>query len=101
MAKISTDKILEINEVYYSLSGRQKTYAETARRTGVSASTVKKYIDPDFSPVNESSIKRLSIGDIPEYNIDVFKGIENIGALCILSDEEKEEMKELWKEMKI
>ena len=38
--KVTQENIIEMNEIYLKVG----TYAETARRTGFSASTVKKYI---------------------------------------------------------
>lgn len=91
------DKIL-INELYVKL----KTYAAVARETGFSPTTVKKYIIPNFTPQSEVKQKKITINDIPEdIDIDMFLKIENFGEFCVLSEEEKEDMKELWKEMVI
>lgn len=50
MAKRVTDAdIIKINTIYHSCGNK----AETARQTGFSASTVSKYIIPDFVPVKD------------------------------------------------
>lgn len=91
------DKI-RINELYLKYG----TYAEVARQTGFAPTTVKKYIIPNFTPQSEVKQKKITINDIPEdIDIDMFLKIENFGEFCALSEEEKEDMKELWKEMVI
>ena len=95
--KITPNDIKNINELYL----RYKTYAEVARQTGFSAGTVKKYIIKDFAPVAVENIKHVSLNDIPSFSSILFKGIDNYGDLCILSEEEKQDMEQLWKEMSI
>lgn len=93
--KVSYNDILEINRVYYDC----KTYTETARITGWSASTVKRYVDPNYSPVNETVVRRFSKHDMPPLDTSIFEGIDNFGELCVLGDTERDAIKELWKEM--
>jgi hypothetical protein len=95
--RVSTEDIRQMNEVYC----RCKSYAETARQTGWSASTVSKYVDKNYTPAAESDIKRFNISKMPEFSPIMFENITNFGELCTLSDEEKEEIKELWKELAI
>lgn len=92
-----TDKIL-INELYI----KYRTYAAVARETGFAASTVKKYIIPNYVPQAEIEIKTFTIEELPT-EIDYFTmaQIEDLGAICILSDEEKGEIRELWKELSL
>lgn len=94
--KVQKEDIILMNDLYYKLH----TYAAVARETGFSASTVSKYIDKNYKPVNKENIKRFT-GDLPEFSLDIFQSVEKLGDLCILSEEEKEEMKELWEEMSI
>lgn len=94
--RVSVDDIRQMNEIYYQC----KSYAETARQTGWSAATVRNYIDKNFSPVLEDKIHRFDPNtEMPEFSTEMFEGIENWGALCVLSDEEKIEIVELWEEI--
>ena len=52
-----SEDILRINELYY----KHKTYAEVARQTGFSASTVKKYVIPGWAPVATENIIKFNI----------------------------------------
>jgi hypothetical protein len=38
---------------------------------------------------------------MPEFSTEMFKGLDNFGDLCVLSDEEYEEIKQLWEEIAI
>jgi hypothetical protein len=51
-SKVTNEDILRINEIYY----KTKVYAETARQTGFSASTLKKYVIPGWQPVVTENI---------------------------------------------
>lgn len=98
--KVTNEDILQINSLYF----QYKTYAEVARQTGFSASTVKKYVDKNWTPVCVENIIRFDLTQLPDFLEQVsekFKGIENYGSLCILSGEEKEEMKVLWGEIAV
>ena len=98
-SKITNEDILRINELYY----KHKTYAEVARQTGFSASTVKKYVIPNWAPTASENIIRFDLSQIPDFEkaVEIFRGIDNYGYLCILTDFEAEEIKELWGEMAI
>ena len=94
--RVSVDDIRQMNEIYYKC----KSYAETARQTGWSASTVRVYIDKNFSPVLEDKIHRFDPNtEMPKFSTEMFEAIENYGDLCVLSDEEKIEIVDLWKEI--
>ena len=94
--RVSVHDIRQMNEIYYKC----KSYAETARQTGWSAATVRNYIDKNFSPVLEDKIHRFDPNtEMPEFSTEIFEGIENWGDLCVLSDEEKIEIVELWEEI--
>ena len=98
MAKRVTDNDIQMfNELYY----KYKTYAEVARQTGFSATTVKKYIISHWRPTESLKIKHLSESDIPPISIDCFKNLDNWGTLCELSESEIEEIKLLWEELSI
>lgn len=95
--KVTTDDIKQFNELYY----KYKSYAEVARQTGWSASTVSKYVDKNFQPVAVENVVRFEVSQLPTFSATAFETITNLGELCVLSDEEKEEIKELWKELMI
>lgn len=97
--KVTNEDIIRINEIYY----KTKVYAETARQTGFSASTVKKYIVPGWKPVEKKNITKFDMAQLPDFTraAEMFRGISNYGNLCVLTDYEKEQMKELWEELSI
>lgn len=98
MAKFSNEEIIKMNELYLEL----KTFSAVSRAMGGSPSptTVKKYIIQNY--VSKDNIKKqiFSKEDIPKFQIENFKDF-NYRDSCLLSDEEKEEIKELWKELLI
>lgn len=100
MAKVTQSDIKIINDLYYEL----KTYAAVARKTGFGASTVKKYVIPNYVPTSEEDYKHFYVDDLPsdfEKIEEQFKNIENYGDLFVMSDEELDEIKELWKEIDV
>ena len=97
MARVATEDILQMNSLYF----QYKNFAEVARQTGFSASTVRKYVDTKWTPVVSEEIKKFDISQLPEFDPTIFKGVDNYGDLCVLSNEEKEEIKELWKEIAV
>ena len=96
--KVTIEDIKQFNELYY----KYKSYAEVARQTGWSSSTVRNYIDKNYSPVLEDKIHRFDPNtELPEFSTKIFEGIDNYGVLCELSDEEKIEIVKLWEEIVI
>lgn len=95
--KVTQEDILRINEIYYKVH----TYAETARQTGFSAGTVKKYVIPGWRPIEIQNITRFKLEDIPNFDSSSFKNVANYGDLCELSESEKEELHALWEELSI
>lgn len=95
--KVTTDDILKMNELYY----KYHTYAQVARETGFSASTVSKYVDKNWKPVDITNIKRFDLNDLPDFSTEIFRMIENYGDLCVLTEDEREEIKDLWGELAI
>ena len=95
--KVTNEDILRINELYY----KHKVYAEVARQTGFSASTVKKYVISGWTPVQTENIKRFDMATLPDFQdaVKIFHGIVNYGNLCIHTPPEKQEIEELWKEL--
>ena len=97
MARVTSEDILRMNEIYY----KTHVFAEVARQTGFSASTVRKYVDTKWTPVVNENIIRFEMKDLPEFDTTCFKGVENYGDLCVLTEREQEEMKELSKELAV
>ena len=95
--RVTSEDILRMNEIYY----KTHVFAEVARQTGFSVSTVRKYVDVNWKPVVSENIIRFEMKDLPEFDTTCFKGIENYGDLCVLTEREQEEMKELWKELAV
>lgn len=99
MAKrVTEDDKIRFNTLYLKLG----TYSGVAKETGFSASTVKKYIVPDFQIPEDNSIIKFTKKEIPK----VFDPItlvesENWGDLCNLTLEEVTEINELKKELLI
>lgn len=97
MARVTSEDILRMNEIYY----KTRVFAEVARQTGFSASTVRKYVDVNWKPVENENIIKFDMNDLPEFDTTCFKDIENYGDLCVLTEREQDEMKELWKELAV
>lgn len=98
-AQITQEVIEQINELYLKIG----TYSGVSKEMGgsPSPSTVKKYIIPGY--VSRESIveKRFDKEKIPS-DID-FKpfaaNLDDWGKLCVLTEEEEEEIEELQKEL--
>lgn len=99
MARVTSKDILRMNEIYY----KTHVFAEVARQTGFSASTVRKYVDINWKPVVSEEIVIFNMNDIPDFKeaIKCFRGVDNYGDLCVLTEQECEEIKELWKELAV
>lgn len=95
MRVITYEDIKEMNRIYAECG----TYAATARKTGFSPATVKKYVNKDFQVINEEDIVRFN-KPLPEFNSEIFRG-DDWGALCVLSEEETKEIRDLWKEIEV
>ena len=95
MKVITQKEIQEINRLYAELH----TYAAVARKTGFSPATVKKYVIKDYVPVDEANFKRFN-RPLPEFDPTMFR-CNDWGALCVLSEDEKKEIKELRKEIEV
>ena len=97
--RVTSEDILRMNEIYY----KTHVFAEVARQTGFAASTVKKYVIPGWEPVKVDAIVRFDLVNLPNFSevTPLFRGVENYGDLCVLSEEEKEQMKSLWEELAV
>jgi hypothetical protein len=95
--KVSIDDIRQMNEIYYKC----KSYAETARQTGWSASTVSKYVDKNYQPVPKEDIRHFE-GVLPQFDEEMLDVLCNtFDTVCVLSKKEIEEIEELWKELPV
>lgn len=92
---ISQDKIVEINEVYLLT----KTYSKTAEIVGVSPSTVKKYVIAGYTSNRNTQESTKSVIDKKLPPPKIFSNFEEIAALSVLLEEEREQIQELWKEL--
>jgi hypothetical protein len=95
--KVTEADIINMNELYLQL----KTYAAVARETGFSASTVKKYIISNYTSQESLPIKHFDKIVSDTFLIEFPDCIEKWGALLTLTENEKEEMKDLGKEILI
>lgn len=87
----------EINELYAEIG----TYAGVARQMGISPTTVKRYVIPNYTP--EKDVARVSCDidkcrRIIELSHLTKEDFENKNILC-LTDDEKKDIEELWKEL--
>ena len=99
MRKIGIQEIEKINELYR----KNGTYAAVARELGIAPSTVKKYVSAGnvhgASPIkSDDEVKRVRLSDLPKFDIDSFEG-RALGDLCVITDEEMENIKSLWEEI--
>lgn len=92
MAKrITNEDIVKINDAYL-LCG---TYSGAAAATGWSASTVKKYIIPNY----QSSTKQIYVEiDIPSIQ-NTIQYLQSTKDLSAVTSEEEKDLANLWKEM--
>ena len=93
--KVTQNDVRIFNEKYYNCHN----YSQVARETGFSAGTVKKYIIPDWKPIDENTIQKFN-QPLPEFDMSIFR-LKNWGSLCELSDIEKTEIKQLQEEISI
>ena len=97
MARVTSEDILRMNEIYY----KTHVFAEVARQTGFSASTVRKYVDVNWKPVELDKIIKFDLNNLPEFDTTPFNHVSDYGAMCILDDEEIDQIRELWKELAV
>lgn len=99
MTKITNEMIVQINELYKEI----KTYSGVARKLGIAATTVKKYVQSDYIPKAELQFKPIDVfacrNVIEHYTLpaEAF----NNPLLLDLTKEEYEEIQELWKELSV
>ena len=97
---VSEEDKIQFNELYL-IHG---TYAEVARQTGFSASTVRKYIVNNYvSQEKLEDIKNIFDADIADLKpkFDFPKSLKEWQELFLYTEEEKQEAEELRKEILI
>lgn len=96
MSKGLTQQEIEyINEVYLACHN----YSQTAKVTKHSASTVKKYVDPNYTPNAAITPEETEI-ELPPLE-EIADELPPWYDLTCLTPQEEEEIKQLWKEITI
>ena len=95
-SKVTEQDKIKMNELYLEL----RTYAAVARETGFSASTVKKYIIPNYVSVENIEIKKFD-KEIPADFLPYPVSGLAWSQLLTVSPQEWEEIEELRKEILI
>ena len=90
MRRVSQEDVILMNEAYLACG----TLTGAAKATGWSASTVKKYLIPDFK--SEQKVEATNI-ELPPIS-KVLEQLQGDNLTCLRPDEEKE-IKKLWAEM--
>lgn len=93
MAKLSEEKIAEINKVYAEVG----TYSGTAKIVGCSPATVKKYCQMEV--ISDSTVRVDFNGSIPSVEELNWPSEEEIAEMARLTEAEIKEIQELWKEL--
>ena len=95
---VDNNLILKMNELYLQIG----TYAGVSRALGgsPSASTVKKYIIPNYKSQSEISLKTITWNDVPKAK-DIDLKYSDFGDLCELLPMEVLEIEKLWEEMTV
>lgn len=95
-SRITPEQIEQINLAYLQCG----TYSGAARAVGVSPSTAKKYIIPNYEPPAEI-VEPILICAAAIAEITPFTTPEQIYKATELTEEELAEMPKLWKELRI
>lgn len=97
-SRITDEDKIKINDLYLKIG----TYSGVAKEMGCAATTVKKYIIPNYVPQNKKEYKKVfHIEELPEFSTELFQNVDDWGALCKLSQKEREGIKELWEDLLI
>lgn len=90
MKRVTQEDIVLMNEAYLACG----TLSGAAKATGWSASTVKKYLIPNFKSEQKVEVVNIELPPISK----VLEQLQGNNLTCLRPDEEKE-IKSLWKEM--
>lgn len=91
MKIITNDMVKKMNSMY----SEGKSYKTIANMMNISPYTVKKYIN---NPEETKIEKNIFNKPLPKFNTTVFRDTD-WGELCVLSEEEIEELRKLWEEI--
>lgn len=97
--KVTQEDIQYMNDLYYL----HRSYTEVAKQSGWSAATVRKYVVKDYVPLDAKTQVHFDPDkDLPPFDsvLTRFAQVDNFGDLCVLSDDEKKEIEDLWKELR-
>jgi hypothetical protein len=94
--KVTPEIIEEINELYVELGVK----AQVARKIGLSASTVSKYIIPNYIPKKDRVISTSHSEPTMDFK-DFMGEVGKMGNMCVLSEEERLDLIELQKEVTV
>ena len=92
--RLTEEDKIRINELYIKYG----TYAEVARQTGFSASTVKKYVIPGYEPADIVKVEKFD-RPLPDFDPMVFVQKKEWSSFCEYTVEEAARIEKLWKEM--
>lgn len=93
--KVQQADIERMLELYCQLG----TYAAVAREVGFSASTVRKYILENQVITPPAAVELFDTAKLnSEIDYTMFL-VPNWGDLCVLTNDEKNEVEQLWKEL--
>ena len=92
--RVTKDDVIKINELYL----KHKTYAAVARETGFAPSTVKKYVDPNFS-LPKKKVKKFD-KPLPTVDFSIFRK-PDWKDFMTLTAQELDELHELWEELSL
>jgi len=96
MKRVNTLDIIKMNDLYL----KYKNKAEVARQTGFSASTVAKYLIPNYVPTSEIKVIAFDSVVSKKVNKNRFE-LTSWNSLLDLTEEEKKEIEELRKEVSL
>ena len=92
--RVTKDDVIKINELYL----KHNTYAAVARETGFAPSTVKKYVDPNFS-LPKKEVKKFD-KPLPAVDFSIFRK-PDWKDFMTLTAQEFDELHELWEELSL
>lgn len=95
--KVTNEIIEQINELYLTLGVK----AQVARQLGISPATVSKYIIPNYVPKADRVITHCEVEPSEEVSELFLLEKGKMGSMCVLSQEEREDLINLQKEITI